>query len=395
MLTTDAHRIYGFDVARAVAIMAMVVVNFDVTLDANAGGAPWIVAAVDFLYGRAAVTFVMLAGVSLSLMARRRGSHRIDQALRPYLVRRCVLLLLAGLLISVWWTADVLHFYALFIALGIWLAQLSDKYLQRLTICAVALSIPVCGILTAAYDQCDLLPCADDLGWWVRAMLDIFVSRNYSVIPWITFFMAGMLLGRLTTDNPVFHARLAAIAAAACLAIEVFSNTASAWAVSHGLPIAGNAWLTLIRSESFPVSPLFIFSGGAGALAVISLARLVSIPLPAACCVSPVAAFGRCSLTMYVVHLILGKAAGAWLDFHFYTVTTLHAVGAAMLFCCVGICFAVCWLHYCRRGPLETLFYHLAMGRRRRIIPILPVPCPIVVEKEPTGRAASTPSHIV
>lgn len=394
-LIADRHRVYGFDVARAVAIMAMVVVNFDVMLDAHADGLPWVAAAVNFLYGRAAVTFVMLAGVSLSLMVIRRGSDSIDPPLRSYLIRRCMVLLLAGLLISVWWSADILHFYAVFIVSGIWLAGLSDRRLRRLTLIAALLSIPVCGILTAAYDQCDQLPCADDLGWWVRAMLDIFISRNYSLIPWITFFMAGMLLGRFTTDSPAFRARCAAIGIAACLAIEVFSRAMTTWAESHGLPIAGNTWLTLIRSDSFPVSPLFIFSGGASALAVISLAILVSSRPRAVCCVSPIAAFGRCSLTMYVAHLILGAALSTWVDFHFYPVATLHVLGAAMLFCCGGICFAVFWLRFFRRGPLEALAYYLVMGRRRRLIQIQPVPCPIVVENGPSGHAASTPSDRV
>jgi uncharacterized membrane protein YeiB len=395
VLAADSSRAYGFDVARAVAIMGMAVVNFDVMLDTDAASLPWIAAAVEFLYGRAAVTFVMLAGVSLSLMVRRSGSGRIDQALRPYLMRRCVLLLLAGLLITVWWMADILHFYAFFIACGIGLAGLSNKRLGRLTLSVAIISIPVCGILTAAYDQCDQLPCTDDLVWWVGAVLDVFISRNYSVIPWITFFMTGMVLGRLTTDNPVFHARCAAIGVAACLAIEVFSSVMTTWAESQGLTIAGNVWLSLIRSESFPVSPLFIFSAGASALTVIGLAMLVSSQPWSARCVPPIAAFGRCSLTMYVVQLILGAALRSRLYLYDYPVTTLHALGAAVLFCCVGICFSVCWLRFFRRGPLEALFYHIAIGRRRRFIRIQPVPCPIVAENGPAGHAASTSSHVV
>jgi hypothetical protein len=80
----EDRRIPGFGVARAFAIAAMILVNFDVIMEARAGPMPWTAAVVEFLYGRAAATFVMLAGVSLSLMAGRRRSSVTAQPLGSY-----------------------------------------------------------------------------------------------------------------------------------------------------------------------------------------------------------------------------------------------------------------------------------------------------------------------
>jgi hypothetical protein len=62
-------RIVGYDLARALAIMGMVVVNFKVVMGASEAGPDWLVWLVNLLEGRAAATFVVLAGVGMSLIS--------------------------------------------------------------------------------------------------------------------------------------------------------------------------------------------------------------------------------------------------------------------------------------------------------------------------------------
>ncbi len=370
----DERRIHGFDVARALAIGAMVVVNFDVAMEVYAIPVKWIDPAIEFLYGRAAATFVMLAGLSLSLMANRYRPAVSGLPLRPYVMRRCVLLLVAGLVLSLWWEADILHFYAVFIAAGIWLLGRTDAWLRRLTAAALGISIPVCAALTVGYDYYDVLPFMEELGWGGRLLPDLVTSPYYPVFPWITFFLTGLLLGRRSARDLAFFRRCAAGGALFCVAIECFSAAMISWSESRDIEIIGNIWLTLIRSETFPVTPLFILSAGAGAVAVISLAVILSAIPRHARIVLPAAAFGRLSLTMYVGHLAAAGAVHAWLRKTLFPITTLHTVFAAVLFCCAGICFAVIWLRFFRRGPLEMVFHQFSMGFHRK--PFLRLPCP-------------------
>jgi len=64
-------RIVGYDLARAIAIFGMVVVNFKIVMGAGQNGPAWLVSSVGLLNGRAAATFVVLAGVGLWLRLRR------------------------------------------------------------------------------------------------------------------------------------------------------------------------------------------------------------------------------------------------------------------------------------------------------------------------------------
>jgi uncharacterized membrane protein len=69
------QRIIGYDFARALAVFGMVVVNFVVVMGAEANGPLWLQRVVGLLEGRAAATFVILAGVGLSLFSQKARLH--------------------------------------------------------------------------------------------------------------------------------------------------------------------------------------------------------------------------------------------------------------------------------------------------------------------------------
>ena len=66
-------QIVGYDLARALAIFGMVVVNFKIVMGAGQNGPAWLVSSVGLLNGRAADTFVVLAGVGLPLRRATRA----------------------------------------------------------------------------------------------------------------------------------------------------------------------------------------------------------------------------------------------------------------------------------------------------------------------------------
>ncbi|MGD9008694.1 MAG: heparan-alpha-glucosaminide N-acetyltransferase domain-containing protein [Desulfobacteraceae bacterium] len=362
-MALNRNRIEGFDLARAIALMGMVVVNFTAMMDIEVYPMEWIGAAVDFIFGRAATVFVMLAGASLSLVADNWASRVGALGLKSYLIKRCILLLVAGMVLSYWWEADILHFYALFVTAGAWIADCSTTVLKRLTLASAFISIPVCAALTVTYDLMDGIPFVDDQRWSVRLLLDYITSRYYSLFPWITFFLFGMLLGRLErADGPNYH-RWAAVGALVCIVIEFFSAAMMLWVEQHIWDIEGNWWIAFLRSEAFPVTPLFMFSSGASALAVIGMCRLVLKRRALVWCLASLLAFGRISLTLYVSHLIFGFFIIHWIIKNNGALDAGLMLNSAGFFCCAGILSASLWLRWFRRGPLEALFYRLAGGR--------------------------------
>lgn len=359
----NRDRIEGFDLARAIAVMGMVVVNFDAMMQIEVYPMEWMGVAVNFIFGRAATVFVMLAGVSLSLMAGKRTNRIGEPGMKSYLIKRCILLLLMGTVLSFWWEADILHFYALFIIIGTWIVDCSTRMLKRLTLAAALISIPVCAALTVTYDLTDGIPFVNDQHWSVQLLFDYLTSRYYAFFPWIAFFLFGILLGRSERANGPNYRRWAAVGALVCIIIEVFSAAMMAWVEQHIWGIEGNLWIVFLRSEAFPVTPLFMFSSGASALAVISLCRLVLRRRALVLCLAPVLAFGRLSLTLYVSHLIFGLFLIQWIIKNNGTPDAVLMLNSAGLFCFAGIFAASFWQRWFKRGPLEALFFRLAGGR--------------------------------
>jgi uncharacterized protein len=364
----SSHRVIGYDLARALAVLGMVVVNTTSILEVSEFSPAWLEPAVDFLYGRAAVVFVMLAGVSISLITRRHPAPADLRTLRRRLFKRSLLLLIAGMVLWSWWAADILHFYAVFISAGAWTVTWSQRRLRRWTLAALLISLPVCATLTAAYDMIDTGFMNDGALDAAGLLMDYLTSPYYSVFPWVGFFLAGMLLGRREPADAVFWRRACLYGVSGCLAVELFSCAAMAWARRCGWELEGIWWGAFLRSEAFPASPLFVLSSACSGLALIALCR--SIPLEnrrGYSIVDSLAACGRLSLTLYVAHIGWGMLIKKWFagpNTDFDSSKMLLSAAAFGLF---GIVFARAWLRRFQRGPLETLFHRFTHGRRRAL----------------------------
>ncbi len=101
-------RLAGLDLARFIAFAGMVIVNFKVVTGAE-GGAGFASVLSGALEGRAAATFVVLAGIGLGLAAARGVSQTISVTLK-----RALFLFALGLLNMLAFDADILHYYAFY-----------------------------------------------------------------------------------------------------------------------------------------------------------------------------------------------------------------------------------------------------------------------------------------
>src|SRR5690348_16316813 len=70
-VTESTGRILGYDVARSLALLGMIVVHFGLVMAADPARPAWSAWIMHGLDGRAAATFVILAGVGLTLRSRR------------------------------------------------------------------------------------------------------------------------------------------------------------------------------------------------------------------------------------------------------------------------------------------------------------------------------------
>lgn len=360
------RRLIGFDVARALAFFGMVFVNFKIVGGAGGTGPAWLDEALGLLEGRAAATFVVLAGVGLSLMsarARTAGDTAGLRGQRRILLKRALFLFCVGLAYTPIWPADILHFYGVYIAIG---ALLLAAPAGRIWTIAAGFVLGFL-VLLVLFDY--------EAGWnwqtleyqdlWTLEGLTrhLFFNGFHPAVPWTAFLLLGMWLGRQDVASPACRRRLLLTGASVAVALEVGSRLALAIVepLARGLDRATVG--ALLGTGPMPPMPQYMIAAGATAVVVIVSCLALADRVGATGWIQPLVATGQLALTNYVAHVIVGMG-------------TLEAVGllgnqtlpftcaAALLFCLAAVAFSVLWRARWPRGPLEMLMRRLTDGVR-------------------------------
>src|SRR5215207_6886043 len=135
------ERVVGYDLARALAILGMVLVHFVLVMSIAHVEEGWLGRIVRFLDGRAAATFVVLAGVGLTLRAKGATASADPDAgarVRATLRRRGLFLLAAGFLNLIVWPGDILRVYGVSLLLAASFLHASGKTLWAIALAFVA-----------------------------------------------------------------------------------------------------------------------------------------------------------------------------------------------------------------------------------------------------------------
>ena len=349
-----SNRIIAYDSARTVAVIGMIFINTIKILDIRHFESSWADRMVNLVTGRAAVIFVMLAGAGM-ILSYDRTSIRDKTAFRQRMLMRAALLGSIGGLFMMVWNADILHYYAGYILLGVILLDTSTSILINILKKMVLISLPIC--MVVAYEveggqiyETLFMACTPSL------IADyFFLSNYYPVFPWFCFFLMGMLLGHLEmSPNKRIFKQIFTVSSILFLGIEVFSSSLNTDAVAgRWVDLDNPLWRSIILSEAFPVTPLFLFSAGALGLALISLLRLLEErPKRARSLISWVA-LGRMSLSVYIFHILICNTYNQWIVHQQGNASGHQAITFAIGFIMIGIVLASVWSYCFGRGPLE------------------------------------------
>ena len=346
--------------ARALAILGMVVVHFALVLATERRSPDWLTTALGFLDGRAAAAFVILAGVGISLMTRSAAKSGDVQAIdhaRMVLIRRGLLLLVLGFINLAIWPGDILRVYGVSFLLASRLITSSNR---RLLLGAMGCAVGFMSLLFVLdfeknWDWATLTYS----GLWTPTGLvrNLFYDGFRSVLPWTGFVFFGMWLGRLDLTqariNRVVLAAALATALATALAVEVVSWALVGYFSRNPQDMDFETVRALFGTESMPALPLFLLASGGEAVALIVLCiRLTNDER--SWMLQPLVDTGRMALTWYFAHIVVGLGTIVALDLEG---TQSLPVAAA---CGLGF-FAVCvlvswvWMRLFRFGPLEWL----------------------------------------
>jgi len=372
-IKTRRERVMGFDVARCVAILTMVYVNFDVVLSMGRTKPELLRSLGEAFTGRASATFVTLAGIGFVLLGDR-----------VLLLKRALFLLIIGYAWQLFCVGDILHYYAFYLLFGALCLGLRARWLWLLAaLCPAVFAICVRGVSIAGFELAPIVDYGAGWNWLALDYTEFWTmkgqARNllfngwHPLFPWLAFIFCGMALGEWGLAEATKRRIALAVSAAAFTAAHFISQ-----ALTSAEGASGSGWDALeqwyLQPKSFwaldslPPGPLYILSAGASAVFVIALCLELTSDSAGkkGALAKALAECGQLAFTIYVAHilflyLLLDPVMEHLIDERVLTrrSTLYFSATGTLIFDMGAILAATLWRSAHRRGPLEAVMRKL------------------------------------
>jgi len=352
------ERITGFDFARALALLGMILVNFKMAMNAETGS-NILLSFTTLLQGRASALFVILAGIGATLISNRaRFSDDISliASTRSNLIRRAVLLIVVGLLFSLIWEGDILVFYGFYFLVAASLFTQKDKTLLVASV-AVLLLFPLLLIFFDYEKNWDWSTLTYTDLWSAGGLIRrIFYNGFHPIFPWASFMIFGMWLARKDLANREVRRKLLINSLALLSITEIGCYLLKAIYLNH----VANESVTedimfLFSTAVMPPLPQYIISAGSSSVIVIIGSLYFCEKFSTLHASNWLCQTGQMTLTLYVSHVIFGMGLLQHVGLLEHQ-TIDFSVTAALVFYAAAIFFSVFWLKHFSAGPLEYFF---------------------------------------
>ena len=351
--TAPSARLRGPDVVRAVALIGVVVMNFHGylilrrrTTDNAANG--WLDQLFDPWDGplstRFAATFVLVAGVGITLLTRRTLGDpiRVTQ-MRWRLIRRGVLLYAVGLVLDEIWLGTIIVYYGVMFVLAAGIFTWRSRWIVTL---GVATAVGATAIRSWRFERNRN---DHDTSWLsspgegsVRGdVFDVFVNGTHPLLPWFALLCAGIVLGRILAA-PWW--RSAAIGGGLVLVAVPWMLTA--------LP-ATPLQEVMLSTDPLDRSIVYVASALGTALIAYGAIDWLAERFPSA--TDPLRRAGQLTLSLYIAHILVFNLVVDWLGW-VEPAGTEAALLFATLFWAAAIVVGTWWQRRFRRGPAEYVY---------------------------------------
>ncbi|MCK5851113.1 MAG: DUF1624 domain-containing protein [Kiritimatiellae bacterium] len=360
----DSGRIIGIDLARAIAIIGMVLINYNESIAPSYRGPEWLAGLAGLIPGRAAVTFVLLAGIGMSIMsqgAKQSGDPLKRQRVRHVLLKRAVVLFVSGMLFQTIWIGDILHFYGVFIVAGTLLLFAPSIWLW---LAALFLNVGfVVMLLFLDYDAGWNWENLTFTNFWtpIGFVRNLIFNGWFPVFPWLGFLLIGMWVGRLNLRSRTIQRRCMLWGGVIALSAEVASwllanHIAPKWLGFH--PQLSTA---LFGRGCLPPNPLFALQTCAGAICMVGVCLAIADRFRGSAWLRSLSLSGQYTLSIYIGHIIFGIGPLYLLGYKDISLT--YSVPAGLVACAVAITLCSLWQRRFPRGPLEMAMRRITNGK--------------------------------
>ena len=360
----SSGRLPGPDVVRAVALIGVVVMNYHGYLmfrdERFVAGDSALDRFFDPFEGplstRFASTFVLTAGVGITLLTRRvvadrtagvPGASKAVTEMRWRLVRRGLALYVLGQLLDVIWPGTIIVYYGAMFAIASLLFTLATRW-----IVAIGLAAALAGWWISLWSFWRLEDGASVT--WLRApasdsirryVFDIAVNGTHPLLPWLLFLCAGIVLGRML-DKPDWRL----------------------WCAGLGLLLFGLAAIVSSMADTpftdlalsrHPFGRGLVYSASALGTSLIAFSAISWLADratgPAAPAVEVLRQAGQMTLTLYIAHILIFNLVVDWLGW--VEPDGLDtALAFALAFWFVAMVCGAMWHRRYGRGPAERVY---------------------------------------
>ncbi len=273
---------------------------------------------------------------------------------RRTIVKRALFLFVVGFLLSLFWNADIIHFYAFYMTIGA-LFLLASRRVLLLAAAISTLAFPLLFVLFDYQTGWDFST-LDYVDLWSPegAVRHIFFNGFHPVFPWVAFFFIGLWLGRGALFDAQYRRKALAWALATIFTIHAGT------AMIESMPLTRQDQTIDLLSTLFlievlpPPTPLYVVSTAASAIAVIILCLLLCEQVGSPAWLRLLNTTGQMSLSIYLAHIVIGLGILEELGM-LYVQTLAFALGYSLLFILLSVVFANLWRLKWQHGPLEWL----------------------------------------
>lgn len=354
-------RIAGYDFARSLAVFGLVIANFSKGVGTTDHGLYYFIQALlnSFMQGAGVATFLVLGGVGISLLTQRvRITNDVHETTdsRKRLIKRAAFLLVVGICCNLIWHTTFLCFVSIFIIIGALLLTVSSRWLWALAFFFVALSVIFIFLILSYFEVIrNWEALRDSNPWTVEGIFfRLYLSRFYLIFSWVALLLIGMWLGRQNVHYPRVQR-------------DVFIS-----GIIVALVAGGALWMLILDTPQLPrnfhpryisellgteFSRILVFSLShfvmcGTAIAIIGASLMLTEKYPDVKWTEPFIATGQLALTLYVVHVIIGRGVLEVLGVLEHK-TPPFTIGGAVIFCICAVIFSHFWSNLCERGPVE------------------------------------------
>lgn len=354
----SVDRLPGPDVVRAVALIGVVVMNYHGYLVFRGVGRVPDATVVERFFDpftgplstRFASTFVLTAGVGVTLLTRRvvaGGDAVAITEMRWRLVRRGLALYVLGQLLDVIWRGTIILYYGAMFAIAALLFTLATRWIVAI---GLASALAGWGIATWSFWR---IEDGQDVTWLFqpgrdsirRFVFELTVNGTHPLLPWLVFFCAGIVIGRVLGLS---HWRR-------------WCGGLGIWLFAVATLISGLAdtpfTTQLLSRHPFDRGLVYVASAlGTSLIAFAGISWLADRAIGRAdLLVEPLRRAGQMTLTLYIAHILVFNLLVDWLD-----VVQPGGIGTALAFAfcfwVVAIAAGAWWHRTYGRGPVERIY---------------------------------------